>query len=94
LDRWHRATAAAGGCAAWSVEEREAARHWRKSWEMRLNQFKRRCPQRHLLLPAHKSLAYGAFFGCGLLVITEFELLAIHDLRHRMRLKKIFENRA
>ena len=52
-----------------------------------LNQLKQRFPRHHLLHLAQKPLAPCALLGRGLLVITESELLAAHELSLRLRLR-------
>ena len=43
------------------------------------DQLKQRFPRHHIFHLAQKSLPLGAFFGSGLLVFTESELLAAHE---------------
>lgn len=55
-----------------------------------LDQFKQRFPRHHHLHLAQKSLPLGALFSCGLLVITESELLAAHHPCVHLRLQGYF----
>ena len=55
-----------------------------------LDQLNQRFPRHHIFHLAQKSLPLGAFFGSGLLVFTESELLAAHEPSTYVRLHVYF----
>ena len=55
-----------------------------------LDQINQRFPRHHIFHLAQKSLPPGAFFGSGLLVFTESELLAAHEPSPYLRLQGYF----
>ncbi len=57
---------------------------------VRLNQIEQCFPRHHLLHLAQKSLALGALFDGGLLVIPETELPAAHEPSPHLRLYRYF----